>query len=36
MHTYPYLYLKLHRIHHFSKDVTPFSGFAFHPLDAFA
>ncbi|CAD8087302.1 unnamed protein product [Paramecium sonneborni] len=36
LHTYGYLYIKLHRIHHFSKDITPFSGFAFHPLDAFA
>ena len=36
LHTYPYLYTKLHRHHHRSKDVTPFSGFAFHPLDAFA
>jgi lathosterol oxidase len=25
----------MHKIHHKSTDVTPFSGFAFHPLDAF-
>lgn len=36
MHTYNYLYTKLHHIHHKSIDVTPFSSFAFHPLDAFA
>ncbi|EAR82313.2 C-5 sterol desaturase (macronuclear) [Tetrahymena thermophila SB210] len=36
LHTFPYLYTKLHVVHHRSKDVTPFSGFAFHPLDAFA
>ncbi len=36
MHTYPRLYEKLHRYHHRSLDITPFSGFAFHPLDAFA
>jgi len=35
MHTYPYFYLKLHKYHHRSLDVTPFSGIAFHPLDAF-
>lgn len=23
-----------HRHHHYSKDVTPFAGFAFHPIDA--
>jgi len=36
LHTYPDMYIKYHRYHHKSKDVTPFSGFAFHPLDAFA
>lgn len=36
MHTFEYLYRKLHKIHHRSNDVTPFSGFAFHPFDAFA
>ena len=36
MHTFPYLYKILHTYHHKSTDVTPFSGFAFHPLDAFA
>lgn len=33
---YPILYKKIHWIHHESKSVTPFSGIAFHPLDAFA
>lgn len=32
---YPGLYDKLHVVHHKSKAVTPFSGFAFHPIDAF-
>jgi lathosterol oxidase len=36
MHTFPRLYELLHRVHHKSYDVTPFSGFAFHPFDAFA
>ena len=36
LHTYEYLYIKFHIIHHRSVDITPFSGFAFHPLDAFA
>jgi lathosterol oxidase len=36
MHTYNFMYTKLHRIHHKSIDVTPFSSFAFHPLDTFA
>jgi lathosterol oxidase len=29
------LYGKLHYIHHKSKAITPFSGFAFHPIDSF-
>lgn len=33
---HPILYRKIHYIHHQSKTITPFSGFAFHPLDAFA
>jgi len=36
LHTYESLYLKLHIVHHRSVDITPFAGFAFHPLDAFA
>jgi Delta7-sterol 5-desaturase len=32
----PFLYRHLHSIHHTAKSVTPFTGFAFHPLDAFA
>jgi lathosterol oxidase len=32
---HPSIYDKLHFIHHKSKCVTPFSGFAFHPIDAF-
>lgn len=36
LHTNDYLYIKLHIIHHRSVDITPFAGFAFHPLDAFA
>lgn len=36
LHTNDYLYRKLHIIHHRSVDITPFAGFAFHPLDAFA
>lgn len=32
---HPSIYDKLHNIHHKSKSVTPFSGFAFHPIDAF-
>ena len=35
LHTNSFLYIKLHRYHHRSTNVTPFSGFAFHPLDAF-
>lgn len=35
LHTYRGLYLKLHIVHHRSISVTPFTGFAFHPLDAF-
>jgi len=34
-HTNRTLYNLLHKIHHKSVDVTPFSAFAFHPLDAF-
>lgn len=34
-HTNKYLYKYLHKIHHKSVDITPYSGFAFHPLDAF-
>ena len=29
------IYKSLHAIHHRSRAVTPFTGFAFHPLDAF-
>ena len=32
----PFLYRHIHSIHHKSKAITPFSGFAFHPLDAFS
>ena len=32
---HPRIYRGLHSIHHKSKAVTPFTGFAFHPLDAF-
>ena len=32
---HPSIYRYLHRFHHKSKAVTPFTGFAFHPLDAF-
>ena len=35
LHTSVYLYRKLHYVHHRSNDVTPFAGFAFHPIDAF-
>ena len=35
LHTYRSLYLKLHIVHHRSISITPFAGFAFHPLDAF-
>ena len=35
LHTYRGLYLKLHIVHHRSIDITPFAGFAFHPIDAF-
>ena len=35
LHTYRFLYLNLHCIHHRSISITPFAGFAFHPLDAF-
>lgn len=35
LHTYRWLYLKLHIVHHRSIDVTPYAGFAFHPIDAF-
>jgi lathosterol oxidase len=35
LHTYRFLYLKLHIVHHRSISITPFAGFAFHPLDAF-
>jgi lathosterol oxidase len=34
-HTNRFLYRHLHEIHHKSEDITPFSGFAFHPIDAF-
>jgi len=34
-HTNRTLYRLLHKIHHKSVDVTPFSAFAFHPIDAF-
>ena len=36
LHTNSYLYKHLHKIHHISVDVTPFTAFSFHPLDAFA
>lgn len=32
---HPSIYKKIHIIHHTTKAVTPFTGFAFHPLDAF-
>lgn len=32
---HPRIYRYLHSIHHASKSVTPFTGFAFHPIDAF-
>jgi len=32
---HPAIYKKIHIIHHTTKAVTPFTGFAFHPLDAF-
>jgi Delta7-sterol 5-desaturase len=32
---HPSIYHHLHQVHHRSKAVTPFTGFAFHPLDAF-
>lgn len=32
---HPKIYKKIHIIHHTTKAVTPFTGFAFHPLDAF-
>lgn len=32
---HPTIYRYLHAVHHKSKAVTPFTGFAFHPLDAF-
>lgn len=35
LHTYKFLYDHLHYIHHKFIDITPFCGFAFHPLDAF-
>ena len=35
LHTYKWLYLKLHIVHHRSISITPFAGFAFHPIDAF-
>ena len=35
LHTYRQLYLRLHIVHHRSVSITPFAGFAFHPLDAF-
>jgi lathosterol oxidase len=34
-HTNKFLYKNLHKIHHKSIDITPFSGFSFHPFDAF-
>ena len=36
LHTYKFLYMKLHIIHHRSISITPFAGFAFHPFDAFS
>lgn len=35
LHTYRELYLRLHIVHHRSISITPFAGFAFHPVDAF-
>lgn len=32
---HPKIYNMLHIVHHKSKAITPFTGFAFHPLDAF-
>lgn len=34
-HTNRFLYKLLHKYHHESVDITPFAGFAFHPIDAF-
>lgn len=34
LHTFPWLY-KLHKLHHKYKETTPFSAFAFHPIDGF-
>lgn len=34
-HDIPFLYQKFHHIHHQFIAVTPFCGWAFHPLDAF-
>lgn len=35
-HTNRTLYHYFHKYHHKSNNVTPFSGFSFHPIDAFA
>jgi lathosterol oxidase len=35
-HFNKFLYRNFHKIHHDSIDISPFTGFAFHPLDSFA
>lgn len=32
---HPLLYERVHKVHHLSKDPTPWASFAFHPLEAF-
>jgi Delta7-sterol 5-desaturase len=31
---HPFLYSRIHRVHHYSVDPTPFSTYSFHPLEA--
>ena len=31
----PFLYERIHKVHHLSKDPTPWAAFAFHPAEAF-
>jgi Delta7-sterol 5-desaturase len=31
---HPFLYSRVHRVHHYSVDPTPFSTYSFHPLEA--
>jgi lathosterol oxidase len=31
---HPFFYERVHKVHHLSKDPTPFAAFAFHPLEA--